>query len=210
MFYRLNVIELRLAPLRERLDDLDELVDAILARLGSFEHKVVLAPGVLDVLKGYSFPGNVRELENILERALAFSNDGVISAEDLALKGGSLPAAAPGAVPAAAPNAQAVSASPASGPAASPVPSAPAAVSEAAVAPAVDAAPAREPAMPPLPVFDVLPSNLPAYLEAVERDIITRALAQTNYNRTQAAQLLGISFRQLRYQMQKLNIQDPG
>ena len=64
--------------------------------------------------------------------------------------------------------------------------------------------------MPPLPVFDVLPSNLPAYLEAVERDIITRALTQTHYNRTQAAQLLGISFRQLRYQMQKLNIQDPG
>ena len=63
--------------------------------------------------------------------------------------------------------------------------------------------------MPPLPVFDVLPSNLPAYLEAVERDIITRALTQTNYHRTQAAQLLGISFRQLRYQMQKLNIQDP-
>jgi len=210
LFYRLNVIELRLAPLRERLDDLDELVDAILARLGSFEHKVVLAPGVLDVLKGYSFPGNVRELENILERALAFSNDGVISAEDLALKGGSLPPAAPGAVPAAAPNAPAVTASPASGPAPSPAPSAPPAASEAAVAPAVDAAPAREAAMPPLPVFDVLPSNLPAYLEAVERDIITRALAQTNYNRTQAAQLLGISFRQLRYQMQKLNIQDPG
>jgi two-component system response regulator PilR (NtrC family) len=78
------------------------------------------------------------------------------------------------------------------------------------VAQAADAAPAREAAMPPLPVFDVLPSNLPAYLEAVERDIITRALVQTNYNRTQAAQLLGISFRQLRYQMQKLNIQDPG
>jgi len=210
LFYRLNVIELRLAPLRERLDDLDELVDAILARLGSFEHKVVLAPGVLDVLKGYSFPGNVRELENILERALAFSNDGVISAEDLALKGGSLPPAAPGVVPAAAPNAPAMSASPASGPAASPVASVPPAASEAVQAPAMDAAPAREAAMPPLPVFEVLPSNLPAYLEAVERDIITRALAQTNYNRTQAAQLLGISFRQLRYQMQKLNIQDPG
>jgi two-component system response regulator PilR (NtrC family) len=73
-----------------------------------------------------------------------------------------------------------------------------------------DAAPASEPVMPPLPAFDVLPSDLPAYLAAVERDIITRALVQTNYNRTQAAQLLGISFRQLRYQMQKLNIQDPG
>ena len=205
LFYRLNVIELRLAPLRERLDDLDELVDAILARLGSFEHKVALAPGVLEVLKGYSFPGNVRELENILERALAFSNDGVISAEDLALKGGSLPAPAP--MPVAAP---AAPASPAAGPAAIPAASAPAAPGITAEAPAMDAAPVREPAMPPLPVFDVLPSNLPAYLEAVERDIITRALAQTNYNRTQAAQLLGISFRQLRYQMQKLNIQDPG
>ena len=205
LFYRLNVIELRLAPLRERLDDLDELVDAILARLGSFEHKVVLAPGVLDVLKGYSFPGNVRELENILERALAFSNDGVISAEDLALKGGSLPAPAP--MPAAAP---AAPASPEGGAAGIPAASAPAAPGITAEAPAMVAAPASEPAMPPLPVFDVLPSNLPAYLEAVERDIITRALAQTNYNRTQAAQLLGISFRQLRYQMQKLNIQDPG
>jgi two-component system response regulator PilR (NtrC family) len=231
LFYRLNVIELRLAPLRERLDDLEELVDAILARLGSFEHKVVLAPGVLDVLKSYSFPGNVRELENILERALAFSNDGVISAEDLALKGVSLPAAAPvpaPAAPASPPAAQPASesaspaapalapASPAAGtagsPAATPAASAAAsaaAASEAVEAPAVQAAPTAEPAMPPLPVFDVLPSNLPAYLEAVERDIITRALTQTNYHRTQAAQLLGISFRQLRYQMQKLNIQDP-
>ncbi len=54
-----------------------------------------------------------------------------------------------------------------------------------------------------------LPSNLPDYLEQVERDIIMRALAQTQFNRTQAAQLLGISFRQLRYQMQKLDIQAP-
>ncbi|XLZ69582.1 sigma-54 dependent transcriptional regulator [Massilia sp. SR12] len=201
LFYRLNVIELRLAPLRERLDDLDELIDAILGRLGTFEHKAVLGPGVLDVLKGYGFPGNVRELENILERALAFSNDGVISAEDLALKGGYVPPPAAVATPA---------------PAAS-APLAPAAGAPVAAAPAAESAPDTVgqaeadvgPAMPPLPVFDVLPSNLPAYLEAVERDILTRALVQTNYNRTQAAQLLGISFRQLRYQMQKLNIQDP-
>jgi two-component system response regulator PilR (NtrC family) len=207
LFYRLNVIELRLAPLRERLDDLDELVEAILVRLGSPGHKVVLAPGVLDILKGYSFPGNVRELENILERAMAFSNDGVISAEDLALKGGSLPA--PKKEPMSAPLAP--PAIPAAIPAAAPA-GAPPQVNDSAVdaAGAGDVAPASEPVMPPLPVFDVLPSNLPAYLEAVERDIITRALVQTNYNRTQAAQLLGISFRQLRYQMQKLNIQDPG
>jgi two-component system, NtrC family, response regulator PilR len=54
-----------------------------------------------------------------------------------------------------------------------------------------------------------LPSCLPDYLDAVERDIIQRALAQTQFNRTQAAELLGISFRQLRYQMQRLNIQAP-
>jgi two-component system response regulator PilR (NtrC family) len=203
LFYRLNVIELRLPPLRERLDDLDELVAAILARLGTFAHKAVLGPGVLEVLKGYTFPGNVRELENILERALAFSNDGVISAEDLALKGGTLPppAMAP-AVAAAAP------VPPAQAPSAASPPAAPAAAAaEAGDAP--DGAPAADAAMPPLPAFDVLPSNLPAYLEAVERAILTRALAQTNFNRTQAAQLLGISFRQLRYQMQKLNIQEP-
>ncbi len=196
LFYRLNVIELRLAPLRERLDDLEELVDAILSRLGSSEHKAVLAPGVLDVLKGYSFPGNVRELENILERALAFSNDGVISAEDLALKGGSLPppAAAPAPLPSAAPAAQEAPETPAAD----------------AQQPGAETVQPEAPTMPPLPVLDILPSNLPAYLEAVEREIITRALMQTNYNRTQAAQLLGISFRQLRYQMQKLNIQDPG
>ena len=185
LFYRLNVIELRLPPLRERLDDLEELTEAILARLGTFEHRAVLGPGVLEVLKGYSFPGNVRELENILERALAFSNDGVINAEDLALKGSTIPL-----------------------PAAPPV-AAPAPVAEAAPAAAPAAAAAADAALPPLPVFDVLPSNLPAYLEAVERDIIQRALAQTNFNRTQAAQLLGISFRQLRYQMQKLNISEP-
>jgi two-component system response regulator PilR (NtrC family) len=55
----------------------------------------------------------------------------------------------------------------------------------------------------------VLPSNLPEYLEQVERDIIGRALQQTQFNRTRTASLLGISVRQLRYQMQKLDIQAP-
>jgi two-component system response regulator PilR (NtrC family) len=169
LFYRLNVIELSLPPLRERLDDLGVLTDAILARFGTFEHKVVLGAGVLEALRGYSFPGNVRELENILERALAFADDGVIEVGDLSLKGARMAEApAPLAVPSS---------------------SAPAA-----------AAPSQP---------DALPASLPEYLIQVERDIILRALAQTQFNRTQAAQLLGISFRQLRYQMQKLNIQEP-
>lgn len=214
LFYRLNVIELSLPPLRERPDDLGVLTDAILARLGTFEQRVVLGPGVLEALRGYAFPGNVRELENILERALAFANDGVIEVRDLALKGGRAgdmppgyvppPAelrreeGAPGTVPAAPAGYQPLPAAPLSAPPAA----------QPAAAPAVPAggAPAHAPgALAP----DALPSNLPDYLAQVERDIIMRALAQTQYNRTQAASLLGISFRQLRYQMQKLNIQEP-
>ena len=69
---------------------------------------------------------------------------------------------------------------------------------------------AAEPAAPPQPLAaDALPSNLPDYLSQVERDIILRALNQTQFNRTQAASLLGISVRQLRYQMQKLDIHAP-
>nr|WP_308601255.1 sigma-54 dependent transcriptional regulator [Massilia sp. Dwa41.01b] len=85
LFYRLNVIELALPPLRERLDDLPVLTEAILARLAG-PGGASLGPGVLDALRAYSFPGNVRELENVLERALAFANDGVIQVEDLSLK----------------------------------------------------------------------------------------------------------------------------
>nr|WP_315259928.1 sigma-54 dependent transcriptional regulator [uncultured Duganella sp.] len=168
LFYRLNVIELSVPPLRERPDDLPQLTAAILDRLGAAGHKATLGPGVLEALRGYAFPGNVRELENILERALAFANGGVIQVDDLSLKGARL--AAP-------------------------------------VAPLPTPLPAASSVPPPNP--DSLPSSLPEYLNQVEREIILRALAQTQFNRTQAAQLLGISFRQLRYQMQKLNIQEP-
>jgi two-component system response regulator PilR (NtrC family) len=147
LFYRLNVIELTLPPLRERLDDLPLLADAILARLAGPDG-ARFGAGVREALQGYAFPGNVRELENVLERALAFANDGVIEAGDLLLKGARLAAGE-------------------------------------------------------------LPSNLPDYLSQVERDIILRALQQTQFNRTQAASLLGISVRQLRYQMQKLDIHAP-
>ena len=79
-----------------------------------------------------------------------------------------------------------------------------------AASPAIASAPATAP-LDTLPALGAgeLPSNLPDYLNQVERDIILRALNQTQFNRTQAAQLLGISFRQLRYQMQKLDIQEP-
>jgi two-component system response regulator PilR (NtrC family) len=186
LFYRLSVIELTLPPLRARLDDLPLLVEAILVRLAG-PGGARLGVGVLDALQAYSFPGNVRELENVLERALAFADDGVIEVGDLLLKGarladGSAAAAAP-------PRADAPAPVPAPGPAPAPEPP----VAPAALAPGADP----------------LPSNLPDYLSQVERDIIVRALNQTQFNRTQAASLLGISVRQLRYQMQKLDIQAP-
>jgi two-component system response regulator PilR (NtrC family) len=193
LFYRLNVIELTLPPLRERLDDLPLLADAILLRLAGPDG-ARLGPGVLDALQGYAFPGNVRELENVLERALAFADDGVIEAGDLLLKGArpadaaaEVPAAPPPAPPVATATAVAIAVTP---PAAAPVPSEPGTV------------------MPALGAGE-LPSNLPDYLSQVERDIILRALQQTQFNRTQAASLLGISVRQLRYQMQKLDIHAP-
>jgi len=170
LFYRLNVIELGLPPLRERLDDLGLLTEAIMARLAGPGSSAALGPGVLATLCRYSFPGNVRELENVIERALAFANDGVIEVADLSLKGARVAEAAP-----------VVAAAPEPVPAAAPAASAP----------------------------DALPNSLPDYLEQVEREIILRALAQTQFNRTQAAQLLGISLRQLRYQMQKLDIHAP-
>lgn len=185
LFYRLNVIELGLPPLRERLDDLAPLVNGILQRLAG-AGQATLGAGVLDALRAYSFPGNVRELENVLERALAFANDGVIEVGDLSLKAARPiePARAELAPPAVAPP-----------------------VAVAPVAPVPPAAPAV-PAPPGVGPAD-LPANLPEYLEQVERDIIGRALQQTQFNRTQAASLLGISVRQLRYQMQKLDISAP-
>jgi len=186
LFYRLNVIELSLPPLRERIADLAPLVDAILARLAG-PGQATLGPGVLDALRAYSFPGNIRELENVLERALAFANDGVIEVGDLSLK-----AARPG-------DAAVREPAPAAAP---PAPVAPIAPAEAVAEP--------EPAFAPAGLGpNGLPGNLPEYLSQVERDIIGRALQQTGFNRTQAAALLGISVRQLRYQMQKLEIVAP-
>ena len=187
LYYRLNVIELHLPPLRERLDDVGLLADTVLARLTPSGTRAVLAPGALDALRAYSFPGNVRELENILERALAFANDGVIEVADLALRA---VAPVPVNVPVPEPSVRTEAPAPLTA-------SEPAAVESAAVR-------AKE-----LPANDEIPSSLPDYLDDVERDAIRRALAKTYFNRTQAAELLGISFRQLRYRMQRLSIHEP-
>ncbi|MGV7202586.1 sigma-54-dependent transcriptional regulator [Xanthomonas citri] len=100
LYYRINVIELRVPPLRERGGDLPQLAAAIIARLAHSHGPPIplLTQSALDALNHYGFPGNVRELENILERALALAEDDQISATDLRLPahGGHRLAAPPG------------------------------------------------------------------------------------------------------------------
>jgi two-component system, NtrC family, response regulator PilR len=88
LFYRVNVIELRVPSLRERPEDVPELAEAILRRLG---RRMKISPPMvgkdaLAALKLYAFPGNVRELENILERAITLSTGGEVSADDIQLR----------------------------------------------------------------------------------------------------------------------------
>jgi two-component system, NtrC family, response regulator PilR len=88
LFYRVNVIELRVPSLRERPEDVPELAEAILRRLGR-RMKItppMLGKDALAALEVYAFPGNVRELENILERAITLSTGGEVSASDVQLR----------------------------------------------------------------------------------------------------------------------------
>jgi two-component system response regulator PilR (NtrC family) len=87
LFYRINVIELRVPPLRERRGDVAQLSEFILKALAGKSGEGVgqLSPAARDALEAYEFPGNVRELENILERAMAMCDGSNIDADDLML-----------------------------------------------------------------------------------------------------------------------------
>jgi two-component system, NtrC family, response regulator PilR len=88
LYYRINVIEMRVAPLRERPEDIPMLADAILGRLcrRMKVEATSLSPEALRMLQEYPFPGNVRELENVLERALTLSSGGIITPDHIKLR----------------------------------------------------------------------------------------------------------------------------
>lgn len=184
LYYRLNVIEIVVPPLRERREDLPALCAALLEKISLESSLPVprLSDDVILQLESHPLDGNVRELENLLHRAMALS-DGDSLQVDLA----------PTTMPAELPRRSAAP------PATEPVPA-----PEPATMSALQAQ--QEPATQALPE---LPSDLQAYLDALERDIIVRTLAETGFNRTAAAQRLGISQRQIRYRIARLNISAP-
>lgn len=145
LYYRINVIQLCVPPLRERGGDIPGLVAFILNRLTGANGPIPrIAEEAMQALAGYPFPGNVRELENILERALTLCEGDRIEARDLDL-----------------PNHT------------------------------------NEPAGQ---------AGIEGYLSEIERQQILAALEQARWNKTAAAKLLGISFRALRYRLEKLGL----
>ncbi len=146
LFYRLDVIAVRTPPLRERAGDIPELARHILGRIArdaGMDRVPQLDEYATDGLRQYPFPGNVRELENVLERAMTLCDGERITMADLQLR-----------PPSAAPTA----------------------------------------------------SGLEQQMDDMERQAIRDALVRTRYNKTRAAELLGMSFRSLRYRIKKLGL----
>ena len=155
LYYRLNVIPIQMPALRELREDIPAIAQKILERLRSED--VRFSEDALHALKGYSFPGNVRELENVIERALTMCSGGVIEEQDLLL------------------------------------------------VPVEHNHPDNE--SPDTSLGSKYP--LPDYLDRIEKQALLEALQQTGFNRTSAAKLLGLTFRTMRYRMERLGIKDP-
>ncbi|HWH73712.1 MAG TPA: sigma-54 dependent transcriptional regulator [Methylibium sp.] len=179
LYYRLNVIQIRVPSLRERLEDLPAICERVLERIAA-DAGVSPAPRLtreaLAYLTRYPFGGNVRELENLLHRAVALSDGDAIDVGDLDLPESAFGDSGRGEL---------------------------AALQADAVA-AVEMPP---PAVAVPAAVDVLPADLEAYLDRVERDILVRALERHRCNRTAAGASLGLSLRQMRYRMARLGVQ---
>jgi two-component system response regulator PilR (NtrC family) len=161
LYYRLNVIKLDVPPLRERDDDVLLLADFFLKLISSRWQlpDIALSISAKQALVHYNFPGNVRELENILERASTLCDDNIIQPNDLQLP---------------------------------------------EVSPIIKTAEAIQAKLSVSDWSNVALSN--SCLQSTEQDMILQALEQTRWNRTAAAKLLGMTFRQLRYRIKKYEL----
>jgi two-component system, NtrC family, response regulator PilR len=168
LFYRLSVIPATMPALRDIRDDVGVIAQAVLARI-TRSHAATLTPAAVQALARYDFPGNVRELENILERATALAiNPNLIDTPDLFLEPHDLSEASE-------PNGETAT-----------VP-----------ASALQAAPA---------VPGRGTQSLQTYLDEVEKQVLLDAISQAGGNRTKAARLLGITFRSIRYRLERLGL----
>lgn len=160
LFYRINVIELNVPPLRDRTEDIPLLADFSLAKLANEwqMEKPLLSDSAISALNSYKFPGNVRELENTLERAFTLCENNTIEGHDLRLAASSAPTTTN--------NSSTTQHS-----------------AKAAY------------------------GDLDGYLEGIESEAIKIALEECRWNKTAAAELLGISFRQLRHRIKKLALE---
>jgi len=167
LFYRLNVIDIFIPPLRERTQDLPALCNALLQKIAreSGTQALQLSADGLEQLSRLPLNGNVRELENLLHRAVALSEGDVLQLDT--------------------PH----------------QPSAPAPLSMHVAEP--NPSPAQE-------TPGTLPTDLQGHLDRQEREILVRALHDSNFNRTLAANRLGLSLRQIRYRIARLKIDFPG
>jgi two-component system response regulator PilR (NtrC family) len=181
LFYRLNVIQIPLPALRERLEDLPSLCLRILERI-ALESGLSTVPQLgrtgLVALLNHPFPGNVRELENILHRAVTLSGHQLIEAPDLGL-------AATAALPV---HDDIVT-------------------TDAFEAESPVSATQPTPVLPISTQAAAMPTDLAAHLDQVERDILVQALERHRLNRTAAGASLNLSLRQMRYRMARLGVQ---
>jgi two-component system, NtrC family, response regulator PilR len=188
LYYRLNVIQICVPPLRERTADLRLISERVLERIARDANVLpapILTRDALVHLARYPFPGNVRELENLLHRAVALTGGESIDVFDLGLPESVFTDTAAQELDLITSNTRFDVASLDSLDS----------VSVAAQAPASFAA--SEP---------TLPDDLARYLDDVERDILVRSLERYRYNRTAAGASLGLSLRQMRYRMARLNV----
>ena len=176
LFYRINVIELRVPSLRERAEDIPVLAEDLLSRVADDYQvpKPRLSSEAISELSKYHFPGNVRELANILERAITLCENDIIMPDNLQLTFTS-------------PTDEQLTKPVYDGEDEAPEPEE-----------AIDKTPGSA-----LPKDE---ESLDSYLENIEKSVIVDALETTRWNKTAAARKLGITFRALRYKLKKLGL----